>query len=65
MHPRRAILPIVLVALGLVWVGQGTGVLQGGSFMVGDPRWTAIGAGCLVAGLALAAIELRRRAKPG
>ncbi|HET7704333.1 MAG TPA: hypothetical protein VFK35_13110 [Candidatus Limnocylindrales bacterium] len=64
MHPRRVVLSIVLVALGLVWVGQGTGLLQGGSFMVGDPRWTVIGAACTAVGLVVAAVELRRRARP-
>jgi hypothetical protein len=65
MHRRHGILSIVLVALGLVWIGQGTGLLKGGSFMVGDPRWTAIGAACVAVGLVLAIREIRRRAKPG
>ena len=60
----RTILAIILVAIGLVWVGQGTGLLAGRSFMVGDPRWTAIGAACVVVGLAIGWTELRRRAKP-
>ncbi len=65
MHRTRAVLSIILIALGLVWVGQGTGLLAGRSFMVGDPRWTLIGAACLVVGIALALVEVRRRAKPG
>lgn len=56
----RTILAFILVAIGLVWIGQGTGLLHGTSFMVGDPRWTAIGAICLVAGLAIGWLELRR-----
>ena len=64
MHRRRGVLSIVLVALGLVWIGQGTGLLTGGSFMVGDPRWTVIGAACVALGLVIAAFELRRRAGP-
>ncbi len=43
MAPTRWIVPIVLVAVGLVWIGQGLGVLRGSSFMVDDVRWTAIG----------------------
>ena len=43
MDRSRLILPIVLVAVGIVWVAQGTGVLRGGSFMVGDPRWAVAG----------------------
>jgi hypothetical protein len=54
-------LAIILVAVGLVWIGQGTGVLQGRSFMVGDMRWATIGAACVVAGGVVAATEIRRR----
>jgi hypothetical protein len=58
----RAVLAIILVGAGLVWIGQGTGLLQGGSFMVGDMRWAAIGAVCLAIGLVLAVRQLRARA---
>jgi hypothetical protein len=61
MHLRSGVIAISLIALGLVWIGQGTGLLTGGSFMVGDSRWALIGAACLVVGLAIAAGELRRR----
>lgn len=64
MIRTRAILAIILVALGAVWVGQGMGLLAGRSFMVGDPRWTAIGAVCLVLGVVVGWLELRRPAKP-
>ncbi len=60
MIRTRTILAIILIALGLVWVGQGTGLLAGRSFMVGDPRWTVIGAACVVVGAALGWLELRR-----
>lgn len=66
MIRARTILAVILVALGLVWIGQGTGVLVGTGFMVGDPKWAVIGAVLVVVGLALGWIELRRRgAKPG
>lgn len=61
MHRTRAILAIILVALGLVWIGQGTGLLKSRSFMVGDPMWTLIGAGCVIAGIAFGWLELRSR----
>jgi hypothetical protein len=61
MIRARTILAIILVAIGLAWIGQGTGLLKGTGFMVGDPTWTAIGALCLVAGLAVGWLELRRR----
>ncbi|HLO34776.1 MAG TPA: hypothetical protein VK194_01780 [Candidatus Deferrimicrobium sp.] len=61
MIRTRAILAIVLIAFGLLWIGQGTGLLQGSSFMVGDPKWAGIGALAIAAGLALGWLELRRR----
>ncbi|MEO5939328.1 MAG: hypothetical protein ABIZ72_00400 [Candidatus Limnocylindrales bacterium] len=61
MNRSRPILAIILVAIGLVWIGQGTGVLKGTSFMVGDTKWAIIGAVAVISGVALGAIELRRR----
>lgn len=59
MHRTRAILSIVLVATGLVWVGQGTGLLRGSSFMVGDPRWAVAGAIAIALGITLIATARR------
>jgi hypothetical protein len=56
------VLAIILIGAGLVWIGQGTGLLQSSSFMVGDMRWAAIGAGCVVVGGVLAVLQLRSRA---
>jgi hypothetical protein len=61
MIRARTILAIILVAIGLVWIGQGTGVLKGTGFMVGDMTWAVIGAVAVVAGVALGWLELRRR----
>jgi hypothetical protein len=61
MHRTRTILAIILIATGLVWIGQGTGLLKGRSFMVGDPLWTLIGAACVIAGLTLGWLEVRSR----
>jgi hypothetical protein len=61
MHRYRVTLAVILVAAGLVWIGQGTGLLQGGSFMVGDMRWALVGTVCVVAGGVVAATEVRRR----
>ncbi len=61
MYRSRAVLALVLVLLGLVWIGQGTGLLQSSSFMVGDARWALIGAGCVVGGIAIGWSEIRRR----
>jgi hypothetical protein len=44
----RAIAGIVCLLIGLVWIGQGIGLLPG-SFMTGQTQWAVIG-------LALAAV---------
>jgi hypothetical protein len=53
---RRAILLVsaALVVGGTVFVGQGLGLLQGRSFMVGDRSWAVIGAVLVALGLGLA-----------
>jgi len=43
MHRTRAVGGVVLIATGLVWIGQGTGLIRGQSFMVGDPVWAWLG----------------------
>jgi hypothetical protein len=55
----------MLVAVGLVWIGQGVGLLQGSSFMVDDQRWAWIGAGTAIAGLVLGWLGWRGRPRPG
>jgi hypothetical protein len=44
------VLAVVLVLVGLVWIGQGTGLLRGSSFMVDDVRWAVVGAACVAGG---------------
>jgi hypothetical protein len=61
MIRARTILAIILVAIGLVWIGQGSGLLAGSGPMVGDPKWAVIGAALVVAGLVLGWLEVRRR----
>ena len=61
MNRRRVVIAGVLGLVGLVWVGQGLGVL-GGGFMVGDPLWALAGAALIVAAVVYAAWpRLRRR----
>jgi hypothetical protein len=57
---RRFLLGALLLAVGLVWIAQGTGLLRGSSFMVGDPRWAIAGAMLVVVGL-VALVSARRR----
>jgi hypothetical protein len=61
MHRTRTLGGVVLIATGLVWIGQGTGLLQGGSFMVGDPFWAWLGLIGIVAGIAFIYVDQRRR----
>ena len=48
----RRVLGAVLCLTGLVWVGQGTTLIQGSS-MTGSTFWAVAGAVCFVAGLVL------------
>jgi hypothetical protein len=45
-----------------VWIGQGAGFIKG-SFMTGSSTWLAIGLLCLVVGLLLIFLSVRRRPK--
>ena len=61
---RRATLRMtaILVALvGLVFIGQGLGLIRNRSFMVDDVRWAVIGAVMVVGGLAFAIWDRTRR----
>jgi hypothetical protein len=48
----RRVLGALLFLAGVVWIGQGTGVVTGSS-MTGSTFWAVMGAGCVVAGLVL------------
>jgi hypothetical protein len=59
----RWIVAGVIIAIGLVWIGQGSGVIPG-SFMTGDPRWALIGAVLVAVGIVVGWTALRRRPTP-
>jgi uncharacterized membrane protein len=48
----RALVGLVLVLVGAVWIGQGAGWIHG-SFMTGEALWLVIGVLCVVGGAAL------------
>jgi uncharacterized membrane protein YhhN len=48
----RRVIGALLFLTGIVWIGQGTTLIQGSS-MTGSTFWAAMGAVCLVAGLVL------------
>jgi hypothetical protein len=49
--------------VGVVWVGQGIGLI-GGSIMTNDPKWAVIGAVMIVVGVGLVVWDNRRRSAP-
>jgi hypothetical protein len=59
MRPTRLVLAAVLALVGLVWLGQGVGLI-GGSFMTGSPLWAVIGALLLALALVMVVAERRR-----
>jgi hypothetical protein len=62
----RLALAILVGAVGLVWIGQGLGLLRSRSFMVDDPTWAWIGTGMvgLSIWLGLRAWRARRGGQP-
>jgi hypothetical protein len=54
----------IIVATGLVWIGQGTNLIKSASFMTGDPFWAWAGLAAVVVGIGLIAWALRARPQP-
>ena len=52
-RPTRLTLAIVVTAVGIVWIGQGLGLIRSRSFMTDDPTWAWIGAAVVVIGAVL------------
>jgi hypothetical protein len=48
----RIVIAVLLIVVGVVWVGQGVGLIHG-SFMTGESAWAVIGALAIAFGLAL------------
>ena len=60
---RRGVVAGALLALvGLVWIGQGLGILRGSSFMVDDIRWAIAGAAMVATGLTIVILGRRSSA---
>jgi hypothetical protein len=57
----RWVIAGVVVVIGLVWLGQGLGILRGSSFMVGDARWAGAGIALVVTGVAIGWTAFRNR----
>ena len=56
---RWLIIGGLLMVAGVVWIGQGLGIIPG-SFMSGDPFWAAAGGVALVVGVVVMVSALRR-----
>jgi hypothetical protein len=59
MRSSRLIVAVMLALVGVVWVGQGSGLI-GGSFMSGSGFWGVVGAILLAAAAVLVGLEVRR-----
>ncbi len=53
------VLGVLLAAIGVVWILQGTDVLKAG-FMAGQMQWAYIGIAVLIVGVVLLAFGSRR-----
>ena len=62
MRTLAAIVGVLLILVGLVWIGQGLGFLKG-SVMTGNIMWTWIGIVVAVVGAVLAVVAIRRPAR--
>ena len=58
MRMPRLVVALFLSLVGLVWIGQGIGLI-GGSVMSGSPFWAAVG--IVLIGIAVAIVVRERR----
>ena len=61
MKIAGTVLGVLMLLFGVLWMGQGLSLLPG-TFMVGDIKWTYIGAAVALAGAGLIARTRRRSA---
>jgi hypothetical protein len=59
VRPSRLVLAAVVGLLGLVWLGQGEGLI-GGSFMTGSQFWATVGTLLIVVAVVIIGLEVRR-----
>lgn len=51
---------VAIGLVGIVWIGQGLGIIRGSGFMTDDLRWAAIGAVMVVIAVGLGISAWRR-----
>ena len=59
-----SIVAVLLALTGVVFVGQGLGIIVSSSFMTGDPRWAFIGAAMIAAAIGILLVNRRREGGP-
>ena len=62
MRRSRLVIGLVLALIGLVWLGQGTGLIAG-SAMSGSSFWAVVGIALLVAAVVVVMREVRPAAR--
>jgi hypothetical protein len=60
MRTSRLVVAAVLLLVGVLWIGQGTGTV-GGSAMSGQSMWAFVGVVLIVGGLVIGVRELIQR----
>jgi hypothetical protein len=57
-----AVIGVLLVLVGVLWIGQGTGIVHwpANSFMIDERPWAIRGAGLALVGVALLLFSRRR-----
>ena len=64
MRRSRLLVAVIMLLVGLVWIGQGSGVLAGGP-MSGSPFWAAVGIVLVIGGIAIGVRELMGPGRKG
>ena len=61
MRPSLLIIGLIALAIGLLWIGQGTGVIHWpeSSFMISQIQWAEYGAALAALGLSLILLSKR------
>ncbi len=62
MRISRLVVALVAFLVGLVWIGQGTGIIAG-SAMSGSTFWAVVGVALVAVAAAIAWMELRSTAR--
>jgi hypothetical protein len=60
MRKSRLAIAAVMLVVGVLWIGQGTGTV-GGSAMSGQSMWALVGGVLVAGGLVIGLLELFRR----